>query len=281
MEPAAKIIADSVNEFGDRLTTMEVRFHRFVLAEINTHRAFSRNSASSRAIPVEKQIQRVLESPAIPVSFPAEQRGMQGGQELEVSFRESAKACWLIARDEAVRNAKTLAALGVHKSVVNRLLEPFMWHTAIITSTQWGNFFSQRATRYSELAQPELRACADLMLEQYEASTPVQLAAYQWHMPYVEARDLRDCEACGEDPKKVSAARCARVSYLTHDGNIDVQQDVELYYKLISARPMHASPLEHVARPELLKTSRPKNNFVGWAQLRQLVEGDAGIDSRR
>jgi len=261
--PSARVILDSSSPTGDRLTTLEVVMHRFVLAEFNTHRAFSRNSASSRAIPVAKQLERVRTDPAIPLSFPAEQKGMQGGKELAGQRRENAVESWLEARDYAVESAEHLLGDAVHKSVVNRLLEPFMWHTVIVTATDWDGFWRQRC---SELAQPEIRVAAEAMRAVYAASTPGPVPAYGWHLPYLTDEDLKTAFRLGIDPRGVSAARCARVSVLTHDGRRDLVADEGLYRRLCEADPPHASPLEHVATP-----GEGLGNFRGWRQLRHEV----------
>lgn len=281
----AKIIADSVSPNGDRLTTFEVRFHRFVLAEFNTHRVFSRNSASSRAIPVAKQIQRLYDDPAFPVSWPAEQSGMQGGVELDGSIAANAEQVWSDARDEAISTAENLRGKGVHKSVTNRLLEPFMWHTAVVTATAWDNFFGQRC---NPLAQPEIRAAAEEMHRVFQESVPRQVHFEEWHLPYITQEDRN--QAGLEALVQVSSARCARVSYLTQDGVRDLGADRALYARLTSATPMHASPLEHVATPRssnwqevvvnpalesgpALRLQLPKyGNLIGWHQHRFDVE---------
>ncbi|MFZ0666997.1 MAG: FAD-dependent thymidylate synthase [Acidimicrobiales bacterium] len=259
-EPSAKVIRDSISPDGHRLTTMEVVMSRFVLAEFNTHRVFSRNSASSRAVPLRKQLERVGEDPALPIEWASEKPGMQGGVELDQSALKEAVDCWNRARDEAMQCAQKLGELGVHKSIANRLLEPFMWHTVIVSSTEWSNFFGLRR---SPLAQPEIRVAAEAMYMEYERSVPTQVGHGEWHMPYVSGDEV---ELLGEDAaRRVSAARCARVSYLTHDGKRDPAKDLELYDRLTSAVPPHASPLEHVATPE---SGVPLGNFVGWRQLR-------------
>lgn len=256
----AKVVADSVNPTGDRLTTMQVTMHRFVLAEFNTHRVFSRNSASSRAIPVSKQIERVREAPAIPIEFGTNKPGMQAGETLEGQAEEDARSTWLAARTFAANCATELEKLGVHKQVTNRLLEPFMWHTVIVTSTEWEGFWKQRV---SELAQPEIRAAATLMLDVYNESIPVEVGYGQWHLPYI---DDDERETLGlEQTRMVSAARCARVSYLTHEGVRDFEKDLILFSRLVEADPPHASPLEHVATPVVTQSL---GNFTGWAQLR-------------
>lgn len=262
--PNATIIADSVSPSGVRLTTTEVTLHRFVLAELNTHRVFSRNSASSRAIPVRKQIDRVVNDPAVPVEFGANQRGMQAGEPLSGEAHDRALDAWLAARDRAVEAVQQLQELEVHKQVTNRLLEPFMWHTVIVTATEWDGFWEQRC---SPLAQPEIRVAAEAMRAAYDASTPAEVGMGQWHMPYL--RD-DDGDLDQETAKQVSAARCARVSYLTHDGRRDIDKDLDLYERLVTARPPHWSPLEHVATPaeEGVVTL---GNFRGWRQLRHAV----------
>ena len=269
MQPSARVIADSIGPYSDRLTTMEVVIHRFVLAEFNTHRAFSRNSASSRAIPAHRQMARVREDPALPIVWPREKPGMQGGDALPVQEQHQARSAWLAASEAALAHALELQAIGVHKSVTNRLLEPFMWHTVIVSSTEWQNFFRQRC---SALAQPEIREAAEEMRYALEESTPRELTIGQWHLPYIDDQDIRDCHDSGEDPRFVSAARCARVSYRTHDGNRDVQEDVMLYNRLVEASPPHASPLEHVATPSELGIMSGAN-FSGWTQLRTQVFG--------
>ena len=168
--PTARVVADSVSVDGARVTTVEATMHRFMLAELNTHRVFSRNSASSRAIPVARQIERVLDDPAMPVEFGGKQAGMQAGPPLEGDALDAARAAWLEARDAAVDSARRLADLGVHKQVVNRLLEPFMWHTVIVTATDWDGFWHQRC---SPLAQPEIRIVADAMRDAFDASDAV------------------------------------------------------------------------------------------------------------
>ena len=283
----AKVIADSITWNGRRLTTMEVQCHRFVLAEFNTHRAFTRNSASSRAIPVRKQIDRIQSNPAVPLRFPEEQKGMQGAEEEATATMNgmNAKEHWLEACNNAVRSANSLVAIGVHKSVVNRLLEPFMWHRIIVSATEWQNFFAQRV---SPLAQPEIRAVAVCMRDALNASDPFQIPRGMhgegfWHLPYIESEDwevvrreqIKDLSNLGKSMYpimcKISAARCARVSYLTHDGKRDWQEDVTLYDLLTAAEPPHWSPLEHVATPR--QSHLPAvGNFEGWYQLRHFVE---------
>lgn len=258
--PSARVIADSTSEDGIRLTTIEVRLHRFVLAELNTHRQFSRNSASSRAIPVRKVIDRMLETNVFPAEWVTEQKGMQGGEQLPRRSENTAREIWLDARAAAISNAKKLADLGVHKSIVNRILEPFMSHTVIVTSTAWRGFFDQRCSR---LAQAEIRLAAEAMRDARKNSHPELVRAGQWHLPYTTADERFSLDLA--TLKKISAARCARVSYLTHAGTRDLNADIDLYDRLVAETPPHVSPLEHVATPAV---STAPGNLVGWRQLR-------------
>ncbi|SES36134.1 Thymidylate synthase complementing protein [Lentzea xinjiangensis] len=294
--PSAVVIADSTCEGSVRLTTMEIRFHRFILPQLNSHRVFSRNSSSSRAIPVSRQLANLGDQRAAPLSWPAEKRGMQGGLALEDPTE--AQAIWHDLGKVATEAAEALQATGLHKSVTNRVLEPFMWHTSVVTSTAWGNFFLQRD---SELAQPEVRALAQAMAVALAGSTPRQLRAGEWHLPYVSERDAGLADSPFDDQPdllpRISAARCARTSYLTHDGRSDPSADLKLFDKLISADPPHWSPLEHVATPwpenraqgelrftdrhgarqELPLTHLPRvGNLLGWRSLRTEVEAAQG-----
>lgn len=271
MGVSAKIIADSISPDGIRLTTMEVTFHRFVLAEFNTHRAFSRNSASSRAIPVNKQIRKIQEELAYPVEFGTNQPGMQAGPPLLVPELTYAEEHWEDASKHAISQAEVLGErYEVHKQVTNRLLEPFMWHTVIVTSVDYQNFFNQRC---SPLAQPEIRAVAEKMKEAYDLSVPEPIGYHQWHLPYIQPDEF---DLTTETLIKVSAARCARVSYLTHDGTREIEKDLDLFEKLVSAEPPHWSPLEHVATPYVDEKYWEQGNFIEFERDIKWVEALAG-----
>lgn len=281
--PYAKVILDSISEKGHRLTTLEVRMHRFVLAEFNTHRVFSRNSASSRAIPVVKQINKILMDPALPVHWGAEQKGMQSGDALDELAQKKAIETWGVARDAAVHCANQLLAYGVHKSLINRLLEPFMWHTVIVTSTEWANFFNQRC---DAMAQPEMKAAADLIQLAYYNSVPKPMAYGEWHTPYVTQQDDEAINdflthrgdnishlAVTQVRKQVSTARCARVSYENQNGTRDIAIDVDMHdTKLVG--PGHWSPFEHVATPVGWDERETCGNFTGWKQYRKQFAGE-------
>jgi hypothetical protein len=275
----AKVLLDSISPEGYRLTTLEVVMPRMILAEFNTHRAFSRNSASSRAIPAAKMIERVASDPFIPVVWPRNQPGMQGGEEVD---RPEVPA--LIWRDASLLmrvSAGGLSGLEVHKSLVNRLLEPFMWHTVIVTATSpdYDNFFAQRC---SPLAEAHMEMTANAMRDAIQSSTPTLIEYGAWHTPLIQPSEdyefwydqFMPLQGKGILPlgtdgplevrKRVSTARCARVSYLTHDGKRSISADIELYDRLVSADPPHWSPLEHVATPAR-HDEWVKGNFnAGW-----------------
>jgi len=298
----AKVLADSLSPAGFRLTTLEATFPRFVLAEFNTHRVFSRNSASSRAIPIAKQLRRVLEDPYVPIEFGSNQPGMQAGPLLGEEKREAAESEWLHARDDAVRRVLGLVAdpgairagddlserldrveeairektqppewLNVHKQIANRLLEPFMWHTVIVTATEWDNFWNLRC---HPDAQPEIRLVAESMRSATIESAPAQLDWDDWHLPLIRPEDRE--QAAIDDLIKISAGRCARVSYLTHAGERDLNADIELHDRLLESG--HMSPLEHPAKPltaSELEASEWSGNFKGWRPYRKLIPSEA------
>lgn len=264
----AIVLCDSISPDGHRLTTMQVTLPRIVLSEFNTHRMFSRNSASSRAIPVEKRIEAVIKDPFVPEAFGKNQKGMQASEDLAPDEDRAARVLWLNACDEAISSARSLAKLGVHKQLANRLIEPFCWQTIIVSATDWSNFF---ALRCHPDAQPEIRTAACLMRKAMLESTPAFLNYYNWHMPLTP--DLQELYSVYSEYEValISAARCARVSYLTHDGKRDPQADLALAHRLSSSG--HMSPFEHVAHPTLYKAICA--NFKGWTQLRKSFQNES------
>ncbi len=268
----AEVLLDSVNAAGQRLTTFVLRFPRFVLSEFNTHRMFSRNASSSRAIPTAKLMQQLREDPVLPVEWGRNQAGMQARDVLDAGAAQAAEAEWLRARDAALDQAERLRVIGVHKQIVNRVLEPWMWTSVIVSSTAYDNFFTLRC---HPDAQPEIKRLADLMRVAFEASTPVLRSTGEWHLPFVGDEDAG---LSIEDRKQVSVARCARVSYLTHIGTRDIEADRRLHQQLLDAG--HWSPFEHVAMATA--DAERFNNFSGWQayrhqmeQARTLVMGEA------
>ena len=285
----AKIIADSLSPDGVRLTTMVIDLPRIVLAELNTHRMLSKSSASSRAIPIEKMLARVMQDPYIPEEWGQNGKGMQAHGVVSDDVAEVALHHWLVARDNAVDQAERLASPRLPKQTTNRLLEPFMWHTVIVTATEWSNFFNLRC---NPLAHPALRNTAEAMREAMAASSPNPVDYGEWHLPYFDAEGDVDIDPV--DRPKVCAARCARVSYLTHDGNRDPSKDVALADSLLANG--HMAPLEHVARPlthddlwmalgayspEVAPDEHFAGNFRGWMQLRKTIPHEADILAAR
>lgn len=262
----AKIITDSVAPSGIRLTTFLLTYPRMVHAEFLTHRVFSRNASSSRAIPVNKQIQMVLDNPAIPLAFTKNKPGMQGGEALKGNEHEEALKVWLQARDHAVEQARKMVDLEVHKQYANRILEPWQHITVVCSATEFSNFF---ALRYHSMAQPEICELAKQMWELYSANEPEQLKEGEWHLPFVGV-----IERTNENCIKSSVARCARVSYLNHEGKTPtLEEDLKLYGRLLGGTPIHASPAEHQARAEKFSELR-SGNFIGWTQYRKTLENE-------
>ena len=257
-----EVLADSLNPAGVRLTTMLIRFPRIVLAEFNTHRMLSRNSASSRAIPVEKRIAAVCADPFVPVAFGANKRGMQAGANLAELAQDEAREVWMAACAAACESASQLAAAGVHKQWANRLIEPFGWHDVICSGTEWSNFFH---LRISEHAQPEIRTIAEMMHESMAASRPRSLGTGDWHLRLVYDEDR--AEFTPAYLARMSVARCARVSYLTHDGRRDPSADIALHDSLLNNG--HMSPFEHPAKA--LNSRNMLGNYRGFEQYRKTI----------
>ena len=288
----AKIVLDSVGPNGSRLTTFELCYPRMVHSELLTHRMFSRNSSSSRAIPTEKLLARIEDEPVMPVWWGKNQSGMQAREEVVGEELDQVKSGWLALRDAAVSGARILGGLGLHKQIANRVVEPWMWITVIVTATEFSNFF---ALRDHADAQPELAACATKAHQLYKESEKHglyrQLDSGQWHLPYVTGNDeeqLRSEHFKDPDLCLISTGRCARVSYLTHDGKRDPNADVALAQERI--RPSgHMSPFEHVAQAltwsewegyaremadEWIKNRVPFGNLWGWRQLRKTIKNE-------
>lgn len=259
-----KILADSIAENGSRLSTLEVTYPRFIHSELLTHRMFSKNSASSRAIPAKKMLENVKNNPVIPIHWGKNEPGMVANTEVDDSLKETVLRTWLSARDSAVEYAESLTNLGLHKQLVNRILEPWMWITIILSSTSWNHFFKLRC--HSD-AEPHIQKMAGMVRNQLNLSAPKLVKEGDWHLPLMMDDDPKmDLET----KKMVSVARCARVSYLTHDGKRDISKDIELYQKLRSSG--HFSPFEHVATPS--DNQGEWANFTGWKQLRRDIPNE-------
>lgn len=258
-----EIVADSVSPLGYRLTTLTATYPRFIHEELLTHKDLSRNSGSSRAIPTSRLLDMVKSNPAMPASWGLNQAGMQAGSELSQSDMEEAKRLWLKGRDHAVEIAESLTKFNLHKQVINRVLQPYMWMTVVITSTEWENFFWRRC---HPDADPTFQRIAYMIRDVRNQSIPQELKAGEWHLPYVND-DERDMPL--SILQKFSAARCARVSYLKPGESSFTE--VQVASKMASSG--HWSPFEHQA--EALGTeeyNRPlfTGNLKGWKQLRKM-----------
>ena len=279
---AASILLDTVSAAGARITTFELKLPKTLLAQLNTHRVFSRSAASSRAIPVTRTIQMALEDPVIPLLFGKNAKGMQANG--KVDDERQVHAIWLQGLQRAVETATALKDCGLHKQHANRVLEPYLHAKVILTSTTFDNFFKLRCSPH---AQPEMEALACEMRDKLAASVPVQGFT---HVPMLTLEDQQRAEArialgdivlpssitrhfaggaAAASGWLISAGRCARVSYLTHDGRRDIGEDIRLALDLI--RDGHWSPYEHQAYAFPDKTSK-SGNFTGWRQLRKGLE---------
>lgn len=268
MPQEVKIIADSISPTGVRLTTFQLKYQRFIHSEMMTHRVFSRNASSSRAIPVSKMIEQVLNDPAMPHEWGKNMAGMQAKENLSDSEAITCKYNWLEASRQAAKIASAMNDIGLHKQVINRILEPFQWIHVVLTATEFGNFFALR--NHSD-AQPEIRDLAKTIQELYEDNPPNKLELGDWHLPYILYEDMINSSLDEEKLKAISAARCCRVSYMKHDGHSStVQEDVDLHNKLINANPPHMSPVEHQA---MCTNDKGFNgNFRQWKQYRKFLE---------
>ena len=283
-EISAKIIADSISPQGVRLTTFEIEYPRFILAELNTHRMLSKNTASSRAIPVSSMLEMVRDDPAHPFFWAKNQPGMQAKEEVEDwdAFGQGQYQWYGAANDAAIR-AETMMKQGYHKAITNRLLEPFQWCKTVITGTEWNNFFY---LRNHEAAQPEFQILARKMYEARENSRPVLLYPGEWHLPYFSHGYWGSgChnEAL-EDARKISVSCCAQVSYRKQDDSLEKANKI---FDMLNIgdenNPCHASPTEHQATPmkdctwPLYATACDRKgdywsgNLKGWAQYRQMI----------
>lgn len=356
---SAKVVADSKNEFGNRITTMVVTFPRIILAEFNTHRMFSRNSASSRAIPFEKMLKSVRENPFIPIAWQRDHKGMQGIEyvTLPEEIRDRNEK-WLGAMDSSASWSKYLSVGDTTKQLCNRLLEPFMWHTVIVTATEWENFFALRCPRYQLVdgrgvtlptfrskkdlfqhlrqnggvfptsddwsnvdwlkinqgqAEIHMMALAEAMWDAYNESTPKELKAGEWHIPYEEQIDKEEirklsqyypkwitdqCDPLGLEGKdwvndkkiKISTVMAARTSYTVVGEDqkpMTYENMIKLHDKMANANPIHASPFEHCAEAmseqdyannwickEGQVSSGWSGNFQGFFQYRKMFENE-------
>mgnify|MGYP001600512377 CR=1 FL=1 len=275
-----KVIEHSVSPHGIELLTMQLTYPRYIHAEFMTHRVFSRNASSSRAIPTSKLIKNSLRDMVYPIAWGQNQAGMQA-QDTELSDQDciKAKEIWEDMANYCAKGVGQLALLGdinpdtgkpygLHKQWANRPLEWFGNITVVVTSTDWNNWDE---LRNHEMAQPEIHHLAELRLDCVTKSVPTELFFGDWHLPYVSELEKRENDI--EVLKMISTARCARVSYLTQEGKTpNILDDIKLYERLVGSVPLHASPCEHQATPNILNPNEYSGNFRGWIQHRKQLE---------
>ena len=293
---SVEIVKDSFNpEHESRITTTLLEYPRIIHSELMTHRVFSRNASSSRAIPVSKVIEQVRNNPAMPVRFGKNQAGMQDSGSIDNVFQ--AKSKWLFAAAAAADHAEEMLKLNLHKQVINRILEPYQFIRVCVTSSNWGNWFN---LRNHPDADPTIHALAETMLKAMDESEPYRLMPGQWHVPFVtesvntksqEFFDEAGNEITLEQALKISSSCAAQTSYRKLDSSLDKAEDV--YKKLIESKPCHASPVEHQAMAvdkldnpldyfildgitHIDRNGTPwSGNFHGFVQNRQLIPDNA------
>lgn len=294
---AKVILASKPTNGAPPIITMHWRYPRPIHGEVMTHRKFSRNARSSRAVPVAKMLKEIRETPFIPWHWGKNQKGMQASQECdervklhpELGAGFEREEAWLRACDQALEHAAAFSEAGYHKQIVNRLLEPFSWIDTLITSTSWANFFHLRDHKDAE---PHFRDLAVLVKEAIAGAEYQTLEPGEWHVPYITEND-RDvvCFDHNAGPntqaywallQKLSVARCARISYAPFDGDGSIRKEMERYDMLVGSSPLHASPAEHQATPaerfanaEGWVASGLAGNFgPGWIQFRKTLDGE-------
>lgn len=283
MTVTAEVVADSCakGKPWQRIATIKVHFPRYILAEVNTHRVFSRSYSSSRAIPTKRMVAMIRKDPAMPESWGQNKAGMQAGMELDGWRLAAVKTLWLGGMWLMTTLALLAARVGVHKQVVNRMIEPWAHATGVITSTEWANFFALR--RHHD-ADPTFKRLAYAIYQALLTSVPRELNEGEWHLPFVTREDEKAAffaTVGGSDERGklrdrllvVSTARCARASYGLFDGaeRSSYEDDLKLVEKLKTSKPAHASPFEHQATPKVVAEEEFVHNLRGWRSQRSMM----------
>lgn len=273
----AKIIADSKAENGTRLTTFELEYPRYVHSELLTHRMLSRNSASSRAIPLNKMIKHVWNNMAEPIHWGKNQSGMQAKKELSPNRQIWARFVWRFSGKVACCFSWILGKIGCHKQIANRVTEPWSYIKIVTSATSWDNFFHLRC---HEDAQPEIRELANKMWDEYSKSEPRSIKMGEWHLPYLEKfedsygyydENEKRINLSLEDAKKISVSLIAQTSFRIQD--FSTERAKRIYDRLVTSRPVHASPTEQIATPFEYNITE-SGNFRGWKQHREEIPGN-------
>lgn len=308
----AEVVADSISEFGQRLITFRLHYPRLIHAEVMTHRSFSRNASSSRAIPVSKMLEQVQNNPAMPVHFGKNKSGMQDDgvfdQPIEVPYVDykgndqilfyTPEEFWTLSGDAARMYAEKFSETGYHKQVANRLLEPYQYMNTIISMTDIDNFFHLRLHKDADPTFINLTEC---MYEAYNQSEPMLVKDGDYHLPFIKKvifnnNKIRyfvdEIEVPLSTAIKVSTSVCAQVSYRKND--LSVEKAMKIWDMLVTMNPIHGSALEHVAKPFTYREFGIRSNininikangligidamycanFKGWISNRKMIKGE-------
>lgn len=267
---SVQLLLYSQSESGKKIATFVVTMPKFIQAQINSHRMLSRNAASSRAMPSKIIRRRVLKNPFLPIEFSKNQSGMRGGEKFKGIKLFFVKKIWLWSRYIPCFFHYLGEKLKIHKEVLNRIIEPWMFTQVLITATEWGNFLKLRIDNSS---QPEIQYIAKEIKKLLDNNNPNILKHSEWHLPFINEEEKMKFSL--DELKKISTARCARVSYKLYDGkDSNLLKDVELCEKLISGG--HWSPFEHIATPE--EHGERISNFIGWKQYRKEFSYEDGTN---
>jgi len=295
---ASRAVNAAGDDQGPPLYTIRMRYPRIIHGEIMTHRVFSRNARSSRAVPVKTMLLECTTMPFIPWHWGKNQKGMQASEKCNELVKAShpdayeseifltREQAWLEARDFAVSTAEAFMNAGYHKQIPNRLLEPFSWIDTLITSCDWNNFLWLRDHADAE---PHLQDLARLVKQAIVDAEVQILEPGEWHTPYIIPADRDTVENEYNDGRtpshvmlcKLSAARCARISYKPFDGDASYERELERYDMLVSSDRVHASPLEHQATPDVFSEEYGNwdeadlhGNLSGWIQFRKTIPNE-------
>ena len=311
---SVKVIAHSKSkETGKEVVTFELEFPRIVLAEFNTHNALSKNSSSSRAIPVQTMLAQVRDDPAMPVRFGKKSKGMQDAGEhdglvdlwndyLDDYESYGVGDAWRMAAESAASFAELFDKAGYAKQICNRLIEPFQRMKVVMTATELANFLWLRD---HPAADPTIEALAKEIKKAYINSEAIELDVGDWHVPYFGGEGvgywLKGCGIDLQEALDISASCCAQASYRKLDDSLEKAKTVvdRLNLGVDITEPMHVSPTEHqatpISKPDLYgKSNHPFNpetwqegvthvkkngtlcsgNLEGWVQYRKLIKGN-------
>ncbi|SOC90091.1 Thymidylate synthase complementing protein [Rhizobium sp. AN5] len=276
------------------LITMHLHYPDIIHGEVMTHRVFSRNARSMRAVPIKTMVEEVRNDPFVPWHWGKNQRGMQALEEcntrIPTDFIPMELECNDLDREEAWRHAARTAAgfaeafgeAGYHKQVANRLIAPFTWKHTLITSTSWANFLHLRD---HDDAEPHFHDLAIMVREALAGAQYQTLLHGDWHLPYVTRQEKKFHSL--DVLQKLSVARSARISYAPFDGDASIERELERYDLLVGSSPLHASPTEHQATPDrgsklylgngkmIFENPDLGGNFgPGWIQFRKTLAGE-------